>query len=206
MVGAVAARTVARQNLPCLTAVLMLAMTAVHLLPGVAPVLIYDRTAILAGDWWRLLTAGLVHHSSSHLCWNLAVLGCFGALLERDGRALLAWLLVLNTIGQWLLLLDPGIARFAGASGFATAVVSVLCLKKLAATGGCRFLWIFLLLVLCGKTGYELLVPQALFAEGDFLLLPQAHLLGMVSSILVFVLDPGTGNGSSRKESYLVSG
>ena len=161
---------------------------------------------MLAGDWWRLLTAGLVHHSSSHLWWNLAVLGCFGALLERDGRVLLAWLLAVNTTGQGLLLLDPVIARCAGASGLATAVVFFLGLKKLAADGGSRFPWIFLLLVVCGKTGYELLVPQALFAEGVFLLLPQAHLLGMVSSILVFVLDPGTGNGSSRKESYLVSG
>lgn len=47
------------------------------------------RPAILAGDYWRLLTASFVHANAFHLACNLAALLVLGFLLERYTGALL---------------------------------------------------------------------------------------------------------------------
>ncbi len=42
-----------------------------------------DNDAIRAGEWWRLLTAGLVHGGAFHLLMNAAVLSNLGGFAER---------------------------------------------------------------------------------------------------------------------------
>jgi membrane associated rhomboid family serine protease len=42
-----------------------------------------DNDAIRAGEWWRLLTAGLVHGGAFHLFMNGMVLANLGAFVER---------------------------------------------------------------------------------------------------------------------------
>jgi len=51
------------------------------LVPTTHSALLYDRTAILRGEWWRLWTGHWVHFSFSHLAWNLAVLLGAGLLV-----------------------------------------------------------------------------------------------------------------------------
>ena len=48
---------------------------AVYLLPGVGEALVYDRSAILTGELWRLVTGHWVHFSASHLFYDVTVLG-----------------------------------------------------------------------------------------------------------------------------------
>ena len=80
----------------------------------------YDRTAVLAGEAWRLVTGHLVHADAAHLGWNLLGVLIVGLLFAREysGRQ---WLLVLaaSTIatGLGFLLLEPGLARYVGFSG-----------------------------------------------------------------------------------------
>ena len=67
--------------------------------PAVIQVLRYDRTAVLSGEAWRLVTAHLVHHDLTHLAWNLA------------GLALVAWLFVAEfSTRHWLLILAASTA------------------------------------------------------------------------------------------------
>jgi rhomboid protease GluP len=42
-----------------------------------------DDAAIRAGEWWRLLTAGLVHGGAVHLAMNAWVLSSLGGFVER---------------------------------------------------------------------------------------------------------------------------
>lgn len=54
----------------------------------------YERTAVLQGQYWRLLTGHLVHYSGQHLLLNGVGLALIAALFPRD-YSLRGWLLIL---------------------------------------------------------------------------------------------------------------
>lgn len=89
-------------------------------LSGMTPALRYERVAVLAGEWWRLVTGQFVHLGVSHLAMNLAGLAVIGWVFAPGLRAG-AWLIVLA--GSWLaiaagfVLLEPRLAWYVGLSG-----------------------------------------------------------------------------------------
>jgi rhomboid protease GluP len=65
----------------------------------------YYKAFILAGEWWRLLTAGLVHASLIHLFMNGLALSTLGGVMERTlGRLKYAAVLAGSVIGGSLFL------------------------------------------------------------------------------------------------------
>lgn len=177
------------QGFPFVTLVLCLIAVGVHSSPDLRTLLIYDRPAILHGEWWRVLTSTVTHHSGGHLFWNLVVLGVFGSLLETTGRSALAGLLLLTAAGHTLFLFNPDVVIFAGMSGYVTAILLYLCLDRLSSSSTPKNIWILLLLVLLAKTVYEVIFSEALLASGEFLLLPQAHLQGIAFALLLYFMS-----------------
>ncbi len=84
---------------------------------------------ILAGEWWRLVTALTLHADWQHLLGNLLIGGLFVSRLCRDLRSGPAWLLILatgilgNLANAWLQ--DPG-HRAVGASTALFGAVGLL--------------------------------------------------------------------------------
>ena len=65
----------------------------------------YYKTFIIAGEWWRLLSVGLVHYSLWHLVMNMMSLLNLGRFLELQyGSGKFLFVLVLSTIGGFLFL------------------------------------------------------------------------------------------------------
>lgn len=100
---------------------LTLGMTALALASSATtPLLRFDRDALQAGEYWRLLTGHLVHLGGSHLTLNLAGLaliwGLIGAYLSTS-----AWLVTMTGsalgISLGLLLFDPELRWYVGLSG-----------------------------------------------------------------------------------------
>lgn len=87
---------------------------------GAAEVLRFQRSAILDGEFWRLLTGHMVHLGWSHLLMNLMGGALIWALV---GGSLItnAWLLLLFCCGLFdslgLLLLNPEVHWYVGFSG-----------------------------------------------------------------------------------------
>jgi membrane associated rhomboid family serine protease len=67
---------------------------AAFFVPGLVEALMKDNDAIRAGEWWRLLTAGLVHGSVFHLGMNLFVLSNVGGVIERLVGGARMWLVL----------------------------------------------------------------------------------------------------------------
>ncbi len=80
----------------------------------------YQRTAILHGQFWRLLSGHLVHLGKAHLLLNLCGLGLVWALFARELSGLAGWLVLLCSalgVSLGLLLFDPALDWYVGLSG-----------------------------------------------------------------------------------------
>lgn len=88
--------------------------------PAATHVLRYERSAVLAGEAWRLVTAHLVHGDAPHLWWNVAGVLLVGFLFAREYSPR-QWLMVLVAstlaIDLGFLLLEPGLEWYLGFSG-----------------------------------------------------------------------------------------
>lgn len=153
---------------------------------------IYDRVAILAGQWWRIGTGHWVHFSASHLGWNLLVLLAAGTWLERlRPRALLRYTLVATPlIGLGLLVLAPAMTTYGGLSGLAVGAVVLLALTLLDAAPAGRAWWLVTLALVAGKIAWEACAGVALFSRfgpGEVVPSLAAHVLGAITALAFFV-------------------
>ena len=71
---------------PAATLSLVLLAAGVYAAPVLGQVLVYDRTAILSGQVWRLITGNWVHFSTNHLVYDLLAFGTAGWIIEGRGQ------------------------------------------------------------------------------------------------------------------------
>lgn len=180
---------------PLATALLCVAPAlALAFVPTAADSLLYNRDAILGGEWWRLFTGHWVHFSLSHLAWNCVVLFGAGIWLERvqPGRLLRYLAIAAPLLSLAFLAIEPAMRVYGGLSGLATGVVVLLALTQLSRNPGDRPRWIALLVLVLLKLGLEAIRPTALFADFGATAVRAstlAHLAGAISA-LIFFLSP----------------
>jgi rhomboid family GlyGly-CTERM serine protease len=115
----------------------------------------YDRSAIAAGGWWRLLTAHIVHLDLHHLILNSLGLVLMWSLFAEDYDPVEWCIIVMSgalAISSGLWWLSPHVTWYVGASGVLHAVMAAGAVKHLAAHRWDR--WI-LVLGLCAKLAWE---------------------------------------------------
>lgn len=94
----------------------------------------YERSAFDDGEYWRLLTAHLLHLGWGHLWPNVAALFLIGALFEDlfdYGDWLGVGLASALTIDAGLYLLDPSVRWYVGLSGVLHGFVAAGALSSL---------------------------------------------------------------------------
>ena len=122
---------------------------------GVNELLRYDRTAIAAGGWWRLLTAHIVHLDVHHLVLNELGLVLLWSLFAADYDPVEWCIVVLGgalaiSCGLWWL--SPRVDWYVGSSGVLHAVMAAGAARHLARRAWDRWL---LTLCLAAKLAYE---------------------------------------------------
>jgi rhomboid family GlyGly-CTERM serine protease len=145
----------------------------------------YDRSALLAGQWWRLLSAHLVHLDLRHAVLNALGLALMWALFVRDYRAR-QWFLILivaaAAIDAGLWFRDTGVLWYVGASGvlhgaMAAGIVAALRRGELAG--------VVLAVFLIAKLAYEQWSGALPFAGAAVPVVVNAHLYGVVGGLTV---------------------
>jgi rhomboid family GlyGly-CTERM serine protease len=147
---------------------------------NVGGVLRYDRSAIAAGGWWRLLTAHTVHLDAHHLILNELGLVLMWSLFAEDFDPVEWCVIVLSgalAISSGLWWLSPRVAWYVGASGVLHSVMAAGCAKHLAERAWDR--WI-LLACLCVKLAYE-----QLRGHEAATVVVDAHLYGAIAGFAV---------------------
>lgn len=172
------------------TPVLALACLALACLPeAFAASLAWDRGAILAGQWWRLWSAHLVHFGMPHAATDALVLLAAGAIVERRiGPARLLRQLAIAAPGMSLLffVLMPGLMEYRGASSLAAMLAvgaGVACwpqagrAQRAMLAGAAAFTAAYALHAALGGTAWSSL-PQGVLVAW------QAHLLGAACGVV----------------------
>ena len=144
----------------------------------------YERSALAAGEWWRLLSAHVVHLDVRHALLNVAGLALVWMLFARDYSPK-AWLaIVLGAIaaidaGLWLG--DSTVQWYVGSSGALHGAMAAGALARLRS--GQREGWL-----LAGLLAAKLLYEQALGAlpfSGSDPVVVDAHLYGVAGGAAV---------------------
>jgi rhomboid family GlyGly-CTERM serine protease len=140
----------------------------------------YDRAALAAGQWWRLLTAHAVHLDAHHLILNQLGLILVWSLFARDYDVVEWCVIVLCgalAISSGLWWLSPKVVWYVGASGVLHTAMAAGTVKHLVQRTWDR--WI-LLVGLCVKLAYE----QGSGSAAP-LIIVDAHLYGAASGFVV---------------------
>jgi len=170
------------------TVTLLAVILAAALFRPLGSILVYDRTAILRGGVWRLITGNLVHFSAGHLGYDALALVMAGCLIEYRGYRRFGWLcgFAAVAIGGALFVFQPDTRFYGGASGIATAAVVFLALHGLAENGLWRWICALTLAAVTVKITAEFATGLSLFlgsAGGELVNCPLSHLTGYVVAV-----------------------
>ena len=182
-----------RSKFPWVTlAVIVLAVVA-RTVPALSRWLVFDRAAIIDGQWWRLVTGNWVHFSTDHLLADTVAVGAAGSLIERREGTRPIWFYAATAIGVGLavLFLAPGIAAYGGLSGVACGAFGYLALDEIRRSRVRRWLPVLVLGLLVAKLGWEYGTGRALFANthDGMMVLPLAHVAGLLSGFGYWAFD-----------------
>jgi len=169
--------------------VALLAACALLLLPTIAgdggrQLLRYDRTGLAGGQWWRLVSAHVVHLDVRHALLNSVGLALMWALFARDYSPRQWLLIVLGAVaaidaGLWLG--DSTVLWYVGSSGVLHGVMAAGVLAHLRR--GERDAWVLAALLIV-KLLYEHWVGALPFSGSDPVVV-SAHLYGVLGGAAV---------------------
>jgi rhomboid family GlyGly-CTERM serine protease len=144
----------------------------------------YDRAAVAAGEWWRFLTAHIVHLDLEHAVLNALGLVLMWALFARDYGARAWVVIVLLSIaaidaGFWFR--DTSLSWYVGSSGALHGVMAAGTLAHVLR----RDLdgWILAAFIVV-KLAFEQSTGALPFAEADASVVVNAHLYGALGGLL----------------------
>ncbi len=166
----------------------------VYTIPGLSSQIVYDRSAILSGEGWRLITGHWVHFSFSHLLYNLATLGIVGWIIERQRYPYYQYLCILSAflIGAALLTIQPDIHFYGGLSGIVCGTIVYLTLHGLKETGAWKWICLTVFLLTICKILIESMTGQftvVTTSSSSFIPVPLSHLVGGLTGFFIFLLD-----------------
>jgi rhomboid family GlyGly-CTERM serine protease len=166
----------------------LLGVCALLLIPELAgdagrAALRYDRTALDAGQWWRFVTAHLVHIDFEHAVLNALGLVLMWSLFARDYSPRKWVVIVVVTIaaidaGLWFR--DTYVDWYVGASGVLHGIMAAGTLAHLRR--GDLDGWILAIFIVL-KLAYEQTLGALPFSGGDVPVLVNAHLYGALGGV-----------------------
>jgi rhomboid family GlyGly-CTERM serine protease len=175
-------------SLPLVTLLMSAAAIAIWWAQSTTSHLQYDRSALAAGEWWRIFTCHWTHFSADHLAWDVGAFALLGAICEARSRARfmtcvgLAAALIPAAI--WILL--PQMQIYRGLSGIGSAVFVLLAVDllrsqhQIGARGEIRTGAVVVLALFIAKIVVETLSGRTVFVKSttEMTPVPIAHLVG----------------------------
>jgi rhomboid family GlyGly-CTERM serine protease len=176
-----------QRNFPFFTILLGLLVSIITLSPQMTSWMQFDRSAILHGELWRILTGHFTHWSVSHLFWDMLVFLVLAGTIERFNRRQLLTCFAIGSFFISLLVFSilPEMTYYRGLSGIDSGLFMLLLVVLYRRnTSGRKVMhkipYILIGLFFVGKSALELSTAQTLFVQPSslFIPVPLAHLGG----------------------------
>jgi rhomboid family GlyGly-CTERM serine protease len=174
---------------PPLTLLMVASAVVVALVPSWASWLIYDRSAILSGQLWRMFTGHWVHFSSRHLVYDAIALGTASWIMEARKVQRLFWFFIFASlsINAAMLVFEPHMRFCGGLSGLATAAITLLALHGLQDPPPWRWICVAALFGVAGKILYEWVTGHCVFVTFDdapVVVSASSHIAGAATALV----------------------
>lgn len=176
------------RRIPCVSLLLVAVSLVTYFVTPLATLLQFDRTAIAAGEVWRVVTCHLTHWSLDHLVWDAGAVLVLGLLCEVPYRRAFAWCLAGSAVLVPLAVgtLIPEMNTYRGLSGIDSALFTLLAVTMLGESlTARRYTWAALsgavLLAFAAKIGFEYTTGATLFVDSaatNMVPVPLAHVVG----------------------------
>jgi rhomboid family GlyGly-CTERM serine protease len=129
----------------------------IQLVPAWREPLLYDRTAIAHGDWWRVWTGHLVHFGWPHFVADTGLFLILGWLLDAPHPwfSRLGLVVMPAFISAILFWFDPGMNRYGGLSAVNLGLLLYLALQGWRRDWADWF-WPAVLLIYVGEVIFEI--------------------------------------------------
>lgn len=185
---------IAPRSIPWGTTVVATASAVVSSVPALGTALVLDPSSGLASlPTW--LTSPLVHHTPSHLFWDVLAFLVLGAWLEARSRRMWATTVMLSAaaVSGWMALTMPSGGVFGGLSGVDAAFVgATVVLLARSADRVERWGAALLGIGFVAKLATELTGGDAVFAGGGGVIhVPAAHVIGAAVGAAIAGLAQG---------------
>lgn len=152
----------------------------------------YDRALVDSGQWWRLITANLVHLGGWHTVMNLASLWLISFIFQPllKSSYWISWVLLLYFVNILAMhLWTPHIIHYVGMSGALYGLIAACATAELRL--GVKISGLLLIIV-----GIKIFLPQIIGVESeydDFLggaVVEESHIIGFIQGIILGLLWP----------------
>jgi len=166
--------------------ILLTVPSIIALFEPVTSFFVWDKTAIEAGQWWRILTGNFAHTNIEHCVMNLAAMWLIALIFKPSGITFFFITLLIN-IGVGLTLLTTSIYQYVGLSGTLHGVFAYLTLTECMNKRHTSWLLIIGLLL---KITWEQIEGSLPYSQ-SLIHAPvaiQAHLAGMVLGLLLAII------------------
>lgn len=190
-------------RLPAVTILIIIACLFATYLPGLSSALIFDRDAIIKGEFWRILTGHFVHFSPSHIAYDIFSFGIAGCLIEKSRYPCFSWLILwlALSISMSLLLLEPDMRYYGGLSGISFGALYYCALMGMKESSPWRTICFLMLAILPIKIAFEIFSGSSILPYGErqsFVPMQTSHIVGCLTA-LVFYLAISIISNLSRK-------
>ncbi len=176
------------RSAPWLSGMLAILTGALYLFGGPAPSsLVYNRAAIDAGEYWRLISGHLVHCDVNHLLLNGLAFILLALLIEKQSTKLIPSLITgIVSVNFYLWIVEVELILYCGLSGILNTLLVVALVDLYIKTKNLLFP-----LTLAGaflKICWEITTSKALFSSTLWQSVPATHAAGFAGGILLLII------------------
>jgi rhomboid family GlyGly-CTERM serine protease len=193
---------------PYISLILTTMALLIHYYHPMRPHLLYSRTALAQGDFWRLISCHWVHLNPDHLLWSAMtffILGSFCEIMDRAKYIITVGISALFIpMAIWFIL--PHLKVYGGLSGLDCALYSLLIVLFIKREWRIqKWSWIIfytiMLVLLPAKIIYEMTSGFTIFVNNfqtNMVPVPLSHLVGGVVGLVVGIVISDTLKFFSR--------
>lgn len=173
---------------PWVSLLLTAAAVVIHYFHSLRPQLLYTRTALIDGDFWRIVSCHWVHLNTDHLLWSAMTFLALGSLCEMMDRKKFMISIgvsaVIIPLVIWFAMPDLNI--YGGLSGLDCSLYALLAALFIKREWRIRnWNWVVIYMILLGlllaKIVYEMATGLTIFVDNahtNMTPVPLSHLVG----------------------------